>query len=412
MTHMADSAYKLTWITDHLATGHAPMSYAELDSIRSQGIDAIVNLCAEYCDLHEIEKDSGFEVYYLPVRDDHAPDPVELERALEWLDEAVYLGKKVFVHCRLGIGRTGTFITSYLLRRGFGLKLAEKALKRARFSPTSFSQWRFLRKYDKNICRLTIREPSLETGGRRIDLSPYFDEYESVAAELQNQLGLATAQALERLDDVPCTTGDCSRILILQLVEATYLLHQLNRKLSQEDRRRVIHKSLSAHCALLGASQPQAYGGNAVIISSGPDAGLDELCLVGGEHSQEYVCPLHEDGSCIAGPHRPIGCRVWSVNRLITVANGEEAACASERKLSPDLHPLLVAADEALSGISRRLFFALNGRFLDECCLIFPITEVASGKYIQSYFRELSRLAVPPPRPTTPQNPSGTSGGT
>ena len=90
MTHMAENAYKLTWITDHLATGHAPMSYAELDSIRSQGIDAIVNLCAEYCDLHEIEKDSGFEVYYLPVRDDHAPDPVELERALEWLDAVSY----------------------------------------------------------------------------------------------------------------------------------------------------------------------------------------------------------------------------------------------------------------------------------------------------------------------------------
>ena len=55
--------YELTWITDHLATGHAPMSYDELDSIREQGIGAIVNLCGEFCDLHEIEESSGFDVY-------------------------------------------------------------------------------------------------------------------------------------------------------------------------------------------------------------------------------------------------------------------------------------------------------------------------------------------------------------
>jgi hypothetical protein len=40
-----DSAYQLTWITDYLAVGYAPMSYVELDSIKEQGINAIVNLC-------------------------------------------------------------------------------------------------------------------------------------------------------------------------------------------------------------------------------------------------------------------------------------------------------------------------------------------------------------------------------
>ena len=43
-----------------LAIGHAPMSYEDLESIKKQGINAIVNLCGEFCDLHEIEEKFGF----------------------------------------------------------------------------------------------------------------------------------------------------------------------------------------------------------------------------------------------------------------------------------------------------------------------------------------------------------------
>jgi hypothetical protein len=53
------SDYQLRWITGQLATGNAPMSYADLDLIKAEGVDAIVNLCGEFCDLHEIEEKSG-----------------------------------------------------------------------------------------------------------------------------------------------------------------------------------------------------------------------------------------------------------------------------------------------------------------------------------------------------------------
>jgi hypothetical protein len=80
--------YFLQWVTDQLAVGHAPMSYDELKSIREQGIDGIVNLCGEYCDLHQIEKGYGFEVYYLLCKT-MKPLLQENEKALQWLDEAV-----------------------------------------------------------------------------------------------------------------------------------------------------------------------------------------------------------------------------------------------------------------------------------------------------------------------------------
>ena len=91
------SQYPITWITDGLAVGYAPMSYAELDSIKARGVDAIVNLCAEFSDLHTIEESSGFEVCYLPIWDEETPDLEDMEKALAWLDEALYLGKKVLV---------------------------------------------------------------------------------------------------------------------------------------------------------------------------------------------------------------------------------------------------------------------------------------------------------------------------
>ena len=145
------SKYELSWITEHLAAGHAPFSHDDLAEMRGQGIDAIVNLCGEYCDLHEIQQDSGFEVCYLPIADECAPDMAEMEKAIEWVDELIGQGKKVLVHCRFGIGRTGTFVTAYLLKHGLNLKAAGKILKATRANPSNYCQWKLLRQYQKKL---------------------------------------------------------------------------------------------------------------------------------------------------------------------------------------------------------------------------------------------------------------------
>jgi protein-tyrosine phosphatase len=125
------------------------MSHEDLDAIKGHGISAIMNVCAEYCDLHEIEAANGFEVYYLPVVDQGVPPLAELEAALEWLDGALACGKKVLVHCRFGIGRTGVFVMAYLMRKGYRLKEARRLLRGSQAGETAFAQWWFLRKYSK-----------------------------------------------------------------------------------------------------------------------------------------------------------------------------------------------------------------------------------------------------------------------
>ena len=90
--------YPIKWITENLAVGYAPRSHADLETIRTQGISAIVNLCAECYNLHELEKIANFEVYYLPIPDEGAPDMEDLEKALTWIEESIANGNKVLIH--------------------------------------------------------------------------------------------------------------------------------------------------------------------------------------------------------------------------------------------------------------------------------------------------------------------------
>ena len=145
--------YELTWITENLAVGHAPIIDDDLETIKDQGVGAIVNLCGEFFDLHKIEKKSGFDVLYFPIPDECAPDMIKLEMAIQWVEDTMSRGKKVLAHCRFGVGRTGTFVTAYLMYTGLDMKAAEKKLRHARANPTHYCQWKLLRAYKKKLKR-------------------------------------------------------------------------------------------------------------------------------------------------------------------------------------------------------------------------------------------------------------------
>jgi protein-tyrosine phosphatase len=63
----------------------------------------------------------GMSVAYirLPIRDFRVPTIDEMSR-LQWvLADAERLGKTVYIHCRGGVGRTGTVVGCYLVERGY-----------------------------------------------------------------------------------------------------------------------------------------------------------------------------------------------------------------------------------------------------------------------------------------------------
>jgi protein-tyrosine phosphatase len=143
--------YRLSWVTTYLAAGPAPVSSKDLEAIKRHGIISILNLCMELPDLHRIESEYGFNVYFLPVADECAPDLAPMEEALNWIDHELSLRKRTLIHCRHGIGRTGTLGCAYLMRKGLNMEASIKVLKYSGAHPTNAVQWKLLKRYFKQI---------------------------------------------------------------------------------------------------------------------------------------------------------------------------------------------------------------------------------------------------------------------
>jgi protein-tyrosine phosphatase len=80
----------------------------------------------------------------LPIRDFGVPTHDELRRILNTIDDALGYGRTVFVHCRGGIGRTGTVLGAWLRRHGHS---PEEALEKLDGRPETHEQRELIREW-------------------------------------------------------------------------------------------------------------------------------------------------------------------------------------------------------------------------------------------------------------------------
>ena len=100
----------------------------DLTTFRDLGIGLVVTLTEHPLDAAALEQ-SGLRGIHLPIPDMTPPDQEVIDRFICLVDEAGRQGQATLVHCRAGLGRTGTIVACYLARGGLA---ADEAIDRVR----------------------------------------------------------------------------------------------------------------------------------------------------------------------------------------------------------------------------------------------------------------------------------------
>lgn len=122
-----------------LLAGEYPGKYEEeltrkrVDALLEAGFDTFIDLTnagETFPYVHILEEQaSAYDVpaahYRFPIGDFGLPTPDQMNKLLDSLENSLAAGRKVYLHCWGGIGRTGTTVGCYLVRQG---KTAEEAL--------------------------------------------------------------------------------------------------------------------------------------------------------------------------------------------------------------------------------------------------------------------------------------------
>jgi hypothetical protein len=93
-----------------------------IDLTRPNETTPYLRLLNEEARLYDVQ----FDYHRFAIGDFGLPTPGLMKSILDQIDKSLQEGRKVYLHCWGGIGRTGTTVGCYLVRRGFS---GEQALR-------------------------------------------------------------------------------------------------------------------------------------------------------------------------------------------------------------------------------------------------------------------------------------------
>lgn len=102
-----------------------------MDEFAALGLGALVTLTEQPL-REDLVRSRGMEYLHLPLADMQAPSLEEITRFVAFVAQA-HLGQlSVAVHCRAGLGRTGTMLAGFLVSQGSRAGDAVAAVRRER----------------------------------------------------------------------------------------------------------------------------------------------------------------------------------------------------------------------------------------------------------------------------------------
>jgi predicted protein tyrosine phosphatase len=172
MTELKRPISESYWVEPgRLLAGEYPGQYTpestrqRIDALLEAGFDTFIDLTKPNETIPYfrvlLEESKYYEVevqhHNFPIGDFGLPTPETMKSILDTIDTALQDGRKIYLHCWGGIGRTGTTVGCYLVRRGMN---GEEALKQLAewwrtvpksqihlHSPETYEQVQFIRNW-------------------------------------------------------------------------------------------------------------------------------------------------------------------------------------------------------------------------------------------------------------------------
>jgi protein-tyrosine phosphatase len=125
-------AFSGSWITPSLAVGGRLPAALTSHLLRQHGISHIVDLRSEERDDDALFRAHGLTLLSLPTEDHCAVSETMLETGVTWVREQLAAGKRVYIHCEHGIGRSVLLAWCVLVAEWMGPRAALQRIKEVR----------------------------------------------------------------------------------------------------------------------------------------------------------------------------------------------------------------------------------------------------------------------------------------
>ena len=152
--HTDSGRLGLTWLPGRKDAGRVLQD--DIAALKAQATDAVICLLsAEEFTRYGVEdllpsyRNSGLDVFALPIFDQRIPQHAEMQQVQAWLLQLIQHGRSVVVHCVGGLGRAGTVAACWLRTRGMPAAEAIELVRtvRSRRAVETVEQERFIAQY-------------------------------------------------------------------------------------------------------------------------------------------------------------------------------------------------------------------------------------------------------------------------